>query len=67
MTSHYTRRSVTTLHDFEGVLERPLDTLSFGLSLFHGHGSWLVCEEVALLHHHLHEGHCSGGICISVA
>ena len=25
MTSHYTRGSVTTLHDFGGVLGRPLD------------------------------------------
>ena len=47
MTSHYTWRSVTTLHDFGGVLGRPLDTF-FGLSQFHGHGSWLVCE-VALV------------------
>jgi hypothetical protein len=29
---------------FGGVLGRPLDTLSFGPSQFHGHGSWLVCE-----------------------
>ena len=48
MTSHYTWGSVTTLHDFGGVLGRPLDTF-FGLSQFHGHGSWLVCE-VALNH-----------------
>ena len=34
---------MTTLHDFGGVLGRPLDTF-FGLSQFHGHGSWLVCE-----------------------
>ena len=27
----------------EAVLERPLDTFPFGLSQFHGHGSWLVC------------------------
>jgi hypothetical protein len=29
MTSHYTRGSMTTLHDFGGVLGQPLDT-SFG-------------------------------------
>ena len=34
---------MTTLHDFGGVLGRPLDTF-FGLSQFHGHGSWRVCE-----------------------
>ena len=34
---------MVTLHDFGGVLGRPLDTF-FGLSQFHGHGSWLVCE-----------------------
>ena len=34
---------MTTLHGFGGVLGRPLDTL-FGLSQFHGHGSWLVWE-----------------------
>jgi hypothetical protein len=34
---------VITVHDFEGVLGRPLDT-SFELSQFHGHGSWLACE-----------------------
>jgi hypothetical protein len=52
MTSHYTEGSVTTLHDSEGVLGRPLVTL-FGLSQFHGHGSWLVCE-VALTESQLH-------------
>ena len=46
MTSHYTRSSMTTLHGFGGVLGRPLDTF-LGLSQFHGHGSWLVCEEAA--------------------
>ena len=34
-----------TLHDFGGVLDG-LWTLSFGLSQFQGHGSWLVCEVV---------------------
>ena len=38
---------MTTLYDFEDVLGRPLDTF-IGLSQFHGHGSWLVCE-VALI------------------
>jgi hypothetical protein len=42
MAAQYTWGSVTTLHEFGGVLGRPLDT--FGLSQFHGHGSWLVCE-----------------------
>ena len=32
MTSNYTWRSVTTLHDFEGVLGRPLDTLCWALT-----------------------------------
>jgi hypothetical protein len=35
------------LHGFGGALGRPLDTVSFGLSQYHGHGSWLV-HEVAL-------------------
>ena len=34
MTSHYTRESVTTLHEFGGVLVTLLPTLSFGLSQF---------------------------------
>jgi hypothetical protein len=34
---------MTTLDDVGGVLGRP-----FGLSQFHGHSSWLVCE-VALI------------------
>ena len=44
MTSHYTRGSVTTLHDFGGALGRPLDTFFWALTNLHGHGSWLVCE-----------------------
>ena len=45
MTSHYTWGFVSTLHDFGGVLRHyGLWTLSFGLSQFHGHGPWLVCE-----------------------
>ena len=43
MTSCYTWGSVTTLHDLE-VCWDGLWTLSFGLSQFHGHGSWLMCE-----------------------
>jgi hypothetical protein len=35
---------VTTRHDLGGVLGWPLDTLDIGLSQFHGHNSWLVCE-----------------------
>ena len=33
MTSHYTRGSVTTLHDFGGVLGRPLDTFFWALTI----------------------------------
>jgi hypothetical protein len=43
MTSLYTWGSMITLHDFGGVLGQPLDTF-FGLSQFHGHGFWLVCQ-----------------------
>jgi hypothetical protein len=43
MTSYYNWGSMTTLHDFGGVLGQPW-TFSFGLSQIHGHGSWLVCE-----------------------
>ena len=43
MTSHYTWGSVTTLHNLE-VCWDGLWTLSFGLSQFHGHRSWVVCE-----------------------
>ena len=50
MTSHYTRRSVTTLHGVESLCWEGLWTLSFELSQFHGHGSRLVCE-VALRTH----------------
>ena len=34
MTSHYTRGSVTTRHDFLGVLGRPLSTLILSLTIF---------------------------------
>jgi len=34
MTSHYTLRYVTTLHDFGGVLGRPLDTSFRALTIF---------------------------------
>jgi hypothetical protein len=33
MTSHYTWESVTTLHNFEGVLGRPLDTFFWTLTI----------------------------------
>ena len=33
MTSHYTRGSVTTLHDFAGVLGQPLDTFFWALTI----------------------------------
>ena len=36
-------RAETTLHDFGGVLGRPLGTF-FGLSQSNGQSSWLVCE-----------------------
>ena len=40
MTSHYTRPHYMILEvSWDG-----LRTLSFGLSQFHGHGSWLECE-----------------------
>ena len=51
MTSHCTWGSMTTLHDFGGVLGRPLDTF-FGLSQSRAHGSWRVCEVT------LPWGHC---------
>jgi hypothetical protein len=43
MTSHYTWGSVPHYMILE-VSWDGLWTLSFGLSQFHGHGSWLVCE-----------------------
>ena len=43
MTSHYTQGPMIMLHDFGSALGRPLGT-SFGLSQFHGHGSWLMCD-----------------------
>jgi hypothetical protein len=43
MGSHYTRGFVTSLHDLK-VCWDGLWTLSFGLSQFHDHGSWFVCE-----------------------
>ena len=43
MASHFTWGSVTTLHDFGGVLERPLVTFIWALTI-DGHGSWLMCE-----------------------
>ena len=49
MTSHYTQGSVTTIHDFGGVLGRPLDTFFLSSHNFMVTASWLVCE-VALNH-----------------
>ena len=34
---------MTTLHDFKGVLGRPLDAFIWALTI-NGHGSWVVCE-----------------------
>ena len=51
MTSHSTWGYVTTLHTWcllEVCWDNGLWTFSFGLSQFHGCGSWLVCE-VALM------------------
>ena len=45
---------MTTLHDFGGVLGDGLGTLSFGLSQFHGHCSWLVCEVALAYVPHQH-------------
>jgi hypothetical protein len=47
MTSHYTWGSVTTLHDFGGVVERPLDTYYWALKI-PGSWPWLLCK-VALI------------------
>ena len=55
MTSHCTRGPVITLHDFGSVLGWPLNT-SFGLSRFHGHGSWLVCEVALGVMYTIREG-----------
>jgi hypothetical protein len=55
LASRYTWGPVTTLDDFGGALGQPLDTFSFGLSQFHGHGSWFVCE-MALIYSSLF--HC---------
>ena len=41
MTSHYTWGSVTTLHDFGGVLGRPLDTFFWALT---NSWSWLLAR-----------------------
>ena len=46
---------MTTLHDFEGVLDG-LWILTFGLSQFHGHGSWLMCEVTLRAALHLEAG-----------
>ena len=39
MTSHYTRGSMTTLHDGWRCVGTPFGHFSFGLSQFHGHNS----------------------------
>ena len=50
MTTHYTRGSVSTLHGVGGVLGTAFGHYFFfgggdgGLSQFHGHDSWFVCE-----------------------
>jgi hypothetical protein len=49
MTSHYTLGSIPTLHDFDDVFWDIVWTLFHGLSQFHGHGSWLVCEMALIL------------------
>ena len=41
MNSQCTHGPMTTLHDFESVLGRPLNT---SFELLQLHGSWLVCE-----------------------
>ena len=45
MASHYTWGSMTTLHDVWRCVGTAAfgHSLSFGLSQFHGHGSWPVC------------------------
>ena len=48
-TSHYTRGSVTTRHDFERVLGRPLHTFFWALTISWSR-HWLMCE-VALRAH----------------
>ena len=47
MTSHHTWGPVTATHDFGGVSGRRrfFGHFPFGLSQFHGHSSWLVCES----------------------
>jgi hypothetical protein len=45
-TSHYTWGSVRNITWFWRCVGTAFWTLSFGLSQFHGHGSWLVCEVV---------------------
>ena len=41
---------MTTRHDFGSVVGWPFGHFSFGLSQFHGHGSWLVCEVAVSMH-----------------
>jgi hypothetical protein len=44
MASHYTWGSVTTLHDFGGVLGWPWNTFFWALTISWSHGSWVVCD-----------------------
>jgi hypothetical protein len=46
MTSHHTWGPVTILHDFWRCVGTAFGHFSFGISQFHGHGSWLVWEVV---------------------
>jgi hypothetical protein len=41
MTSHYTQGSMTTPHDFEGAMGRPLDTFFWALTIS---WSWLLAR-----------------------
>ena len=47
MTSHYTWGPLSTLREFKSVSGRSFDPC-FGLSQFHGHDSWLVCEATSM-------------------
>ena len=49
MTSHFTRGSVTTLHDFGGVLGWPLDTFFWALTIS---WSWLLARVRRSPKHH---------------
>ena len=49
MTSHYTQGSVTTLHDFGGVLGRPLDTFIWAQTILWSRLLARVCEVAQTL------------------